>query len=75
MTSEIQKCRVCGHDCSPFFPWGPDGNFPSYSICPRCGIEFGYEDSSDEGILRARRAFFENPKPSSEDDKNKSNIA
>jgi hypothetical protein len=31
---------------------------PSYSICPRCGIEFGYEDSSENGILYAGKNFF-----------------
>lgn len=50
MTDKFNLCKVCDFDCSPFFPWGEDGLTPSYSICPQCGVEFGYEDTSEAGI-------------------------
>lgn len=50
MIIKLTCCRVCGFDCDPFYPWGLDGKTPSYSICPKCGVEFGYEDSSEKGI-------------------------
>lgn len=50
-------CKVCGYDHSPYYPWGERGLFPTYDICDCCGIEFGYEDSSDEGIINAREKW------------------
>lgn len=38
-------CRVCGYELS-FPPWGDDGKSPTWEICPCCGTEFGYEDST-----------------------------
>jgi hypothetical protein len=57
MTESLFLCRVCGLDCSPFLPWGADGTTPSYSICSRCGVEFGYEDTSDAGVLIFREKY------------------
>jgi hypothetical protein len=62
INEDLFKCRVCGYNCAPFLPWGEDGKTPSYSICPRCGIEFGYEDSSENVILYARKKFLQNEK-------------
>lgn len=47
-------CRVCGFDCAPLLPWGEDGLSPSYCICQKCGVEFGYEDASEAGIIKYR---------------------
>lgn len=49
----INSCRVCLHDVG-FPPWGKNGKAPSFAICPCCGCEFGYEDSSAAGIATAR---------------------
>ena len=57
MNADLYKCRVCQFDCYPFLPWGVDGLTPSYSICPQCGVEFGYEDSSEEGLKKYRDAY------------------
>ena len=46
------RCRVCGVMLG-YAPWGVDGDTPDYSICPCCGVEFGYEDSLPSGV----RAF------------------
>ncbi len=53
MSPSKYNCRVC------FFPqknppWGLDGKAPTYGICPCCGVEFGYEDSTEEGIKEYR---------------------
>ncbi|MFI0416547.1 MAG: hypothetical protein ACH255_20705 [Candidatus Thiodiazotropha sp.] len=49
----IHNCRVCG-----FFledpPWGHDGKTPLFEFCPCCGVEFGYQDASLEGVKRFR---------------------
>ena len=43
----LYRCRVCG--CrNPDPPWGADGKCPTYTSCPCCGVEFGYQDSSPE---------------------------
>lgn len=51
-------CFVCGLDLEDVGedpPWGRDGDDPSYDFCPCCGVEFGYQDFSLEGV-RAYRA-------------------
>ena len=49
----INNCRVCG-----FFleapPWGYDGKTPLFEFCPCCGVEFGYQDASLEGVKKFR---------------------
>jgi hypothetical protein len=48
------RCRVCGYrNTEP--PWGADGQAPTYTFCPCCGVEFGYQDSSPQ----AARSFRE----------------
>ena len=37
-------CPVCGYAGLLEPAWS--GDSPSYEICPCCGIEFGYDDSS-----------------------------
>jgi len=35
-------------------PWGAEGVHPSHIICPCCGVELGYEDSTLESVRRFR---------------------
>jgi hypothetical protein len=44
----LDHCRVCGFEDGE--PWGPDGSTPSFGICPCCGVEFGYEDITLDGV-------------------------
>ncbi|PRX63213.1 hypothetical protein B0I32_111207 [Nonomuraea fuscirosea] len=49
-------CRVCGLlQATP--PWGDDGRSPTWEICACCGTEFGYQDATPAGVLRARQAW------------------
>jgi hypothetical protein len=54
MPNEVRKsvCRVCGK-IQGDFPWGDDGQSPTYDICDCCGVEFGYGDCT----LKAIRIF------------------
>jgi len=62
----ISYCRVCGlfngkdFQGNDYFPWGKDGNSPSYDICECCGVEFGYEDCSTEGAKAFRDRWIKN---------------
>jgi hypothetical protein len=57
MSPNLRLCKVCDFDCSPLLPWGQDGKSPSYSICPECGVEFGYEDASAVGVKKFREEY------------------
>lgn len=46
-------CRVCGYQ-SAEPPWGEDDRTPSFDYCPCCGVEWGYQDSSQLGVERFR---------------------
>jgi hypothetical protein len=48
-------CPVCGYPGLSQEPWGPQGDQPSWDICPSCGIEFGYEDSHIDPVKRHTR--------------------
>jgi len=55
-------CRVCGYEpAEP--PWGTDGMSPSFDYCPCCGVEWGYQDSSQIGTVRFRSAWLEEGGP------------
>jgi hypothetical protein len=56
VTGGEYQCRVCGL-LQPEAIWGTDGQCPTYCICDCCGCEFGYEDSSLEGIRRHRESW------------------
>ena len=57
-SNDKMVCRVCGLiQLDP--PWGEDGKSPSYEICSCCGVEFGYEDSSVNGVVTYRRKWLE----------------
>lgn len=45
LSDDNQRCRVCGY-LAETPPWGEDGKSPTYEICPCCGVEYGYEDST-----------------------------
>lgn len=47
MTFSKYHCTVCGLPLD-FAPWGKDKNFPTYDICPCCGVEWGNEDYTSE---------------------------
>lgn len=55
-------CGVCGR-CHEDLPWGDDGNTPTFNICECCGVEFGYEDATPQGIERLREAWINNGAP------------
>lgn len=65
------NCRVCGLFIEDL-PWGEDGNYPTYEICPCCGVEFGYEDYTLEStkeyrekwLLKGAEWFDKSEKPS-----------
>jgi len=46
-------CRVCGY-LPEMPPWGGDGQSPTYEICPCCGVEYGYEDSTVSSVKKYR---------------------
>lgn len=51
-------CRVCGHEPEEA-PWGPDARFGSFDICPSCGVEWGYEDSTFASTVQYRDRWVE----------------
>ena len=55
MSVQSNRCPVCGYDLG-FPAWVEDS--PSDEICPSCGIQFGYQDSSgtDRDWRKARWA-------------------
>jgi hypothetical protein len=46
-------CRVCGLELDEQ-PWGADGSSPTFSICPCCGVEFGYGDCQPTAVVAWR---------------------
>jgi hypothetical protein len=54
---EKYVCYVCGYPNLDEPPRGLDGNIPSFDICDCCGIEFGYEDTTKENILKYRQKW------------------
>lgn len=53
------NCRVCGLYIKDF-PWGKDGDCPTYEICPCCGVEFGNEDYTLSSIRIYRKNWISN---------------
>jgi hypothetical protein len=49
-------CLVCGLSIDEP-AWGIDNGLSTHDICPCCGVEFGYEDSTLEGIKRYRNSW------------------
>ncbi|MBD7912472.1 hypothetical protein [Clostridium cibarium] len=52
-------CHVCGYPNLDEPPRGIDGKIPSFDICDCCGVEFGYEDTSEANIIRYRQKWIE----------------
>lgn len=52
-------CQVCGYSELDEPPWENDGKIPSHNICECCGVEFGYEDATSEGMFRYRKQWIE----------------
>ena len=52
----LTSCRVCGLE-QRFFPWGEDGQTPTFDICSCCGVEFGYEDATRLAVQNYREAW------------------
>lgn len=50
---EEVHCRVCGYEL-PAYPWSDGGSAPSFELCPCCGVEFGYEDATADGVRHFR---------------------
>jgi hypothetical protein len=55
---ELNHCRVCGFDLGEPI-WGETGTDPSFEICPCCGAQFGYSDTSPEKCARFRQYWIE----------------
>ncbi|QBI05054.1 hypothetical protein EYF70_14960 [Pseudoduganella albidiflava] len=54
----MYHCHVCGAPVEEA-PWGEDGRTPLFDLCPCCGCEFGYEDSTQAGVERYRTAWLQ----------------
>ena len=52
-------CRVCGYEFQNFEPWGRDGRTPSFSHCPCCFTEFGFDDVKLEMIKSKRKMWID----------------
>jgi hypothetical protein len=56
-TTEARNyCRVCGYDPG-FPPWGPEGDEPTFDICPCCGVEWGYQDCLPTSAIKYRNQW------------------
>ena len=53
-------CRCCGWSFGDYFPWGEDGNDPSFDICDCCGCEAGNEDYAPGLLDRYRQNWLDN---------------
>jgi len=53
-------CNVCGYNELTSPPWGENGHTASFDICPCCGVEFGYEDSTETGKKRFLNHWIDN---------------
>lgn len=57
-------CFVCGLSLKGLddAPWGSSGTEFTFNMCPCCGVEFGYGDSSLNGIRRWRERWLADPR-------------
>ncbi|GGQ95257.1 hypothetical protein GCM10008957_04510 [Deinococcus ruber] len=56
MPKNKYACRVCGY-IYPVPPYGDDGDSPTYNYCPCCGVEYGYQDFTPEGVRMYREEW------------------
>ena len=52
-------CHVCGYSKLEESPW-INKKIPSHNICDCCGVEFGYEDCSENSIIAYRDKWMVN---------------
>ena len=55
---EERHCRICNFDNGIKGVRDKYG-YPTYNICPNCGVEFGYEDSTDTSIKKYKEKWQE----------------
>lgn len=60
MYEQLNMCRVCGYNYKNYFPWGENGNSPTYDFCDCCGVEFGYGDYTIIAIKNWRQKWIRN---------------
>lgn len=54
-------CRVCGlFQGENYYPWGKDGNSPTFDNCLCCGAEFGFHDCFPEAAREFREKWLKN---------------
>lgn len=58
MHDDHLKCRVCGL-VQEQPPWSEDGEVASFEICSCCGVQFGYEDATLQGVFRYRQEWLD----------------
>ena len=51
-------CPVCGYSDLEEPPRDKNG-MPSFDICDCCGVEFGYEDLTEESMIKYRKKWIE----------------
>ncbi|MDY6484932.1 hypothetical protein [Acinetobacter faecalis] len=66
MSLILHTCRICGFYDEEYYPWGEDGESPTYDICDYCGVEFGYEDCNLNSIRSYRKTWMHSVKYLSE---------
>jgi len=54
LAADGQPCPVCGFALS-FLPWSE--GLPSDEICPRCGIQFGYDDVAGGDLKKRDKVY------------------
>lgn len=53
-------CRICGYKYSIDSPTWYDDETPSHDICICCGVQFGYEDDTYQGVVEYRNYWIKN---------------
>jgi hypothetical protein len=56
----LHCCRICGLYYDDYYPWGDDGDLPSYDICLCCNVEFGVDDYYEDTITEYRIKWLKN---------------
>ena len=52
-------CGVCGFQ-NDEYPWGKDGELPTFDLCSCCGIQHGYEDIDASSLRKQRLKWIAN---------------
>ncbi|MBL7719068.1 MAG: hypothetical protein JNL72_09560 [Flavipsychrobacter sp.] len=59
-TIENATCRVCGYVYPLDNPAWFNEVTPSHDICICCGVQFGYEDTTNDGVTDYRKRWLAN---------------